>query len=293
MPADRATPMQSSTSEGGGEDQLLAEAARLRALPAFPGAVREYTVGLMRFREAPRLINKLTSYDARFRVNGYLLYLHADRERFGPDGGATYGRLYDLCTRRSEVSPRSLKTTLALLKLTGFVQSVRSESDRRSKFYRPTARMFGFVEQWLTYAVRALDALDPQARREAMLRDDPAFIERFLVSGGRDHVANEPPAGRMPDFIGFFGAREGAATVIISVMLADIDASTLPSRGDIARRFGLSKSQVSNIIVEGARLGFFQVDATAVPTATPHLRDSYRQWISIELAFYARHMQPA
>lgn len=42
-------------------DQLLAEAARLRALAAFPAAIREYTVGLARFREAPRLINKLIS----------------------------------------------------------------------------------------------------------------------------------------------------------------------------------------------------------------------------------------
>lgn len=288
-------PDSATTSSGGdsSEDLLMAEADRLRALPAFPGAVREYTVGLARFREAPRLINKLTSYDARFRVNGYLLYLHADQERFGPDGGATYGRLFELCTRRNEVSPRALKTTLAMLKLTGFIQTVRSDADRRLRYYRPTARMFGFVEQWLTYAVNALDALLPEGQRARMLRDDPTFVQRFLVSGGRDHSMGEPPADRMPEFISFFGSREGAATVIISVMLADIDRTPLPSRAQIAKRFGLSKTQVASIIEDGTRLGFFALDGTAVPAATPYLRDSYARWISIELAFYARHMQQA
>jgi hypothetical protein len=274
--------------EGHGADLLLAEAANLRALPAFPAAIREYTVGLARFREAPRLVNKLISYEARFRVTGYLLYVQADHETFGP--GVTYGQLHELCTRRQEVGPRVLKTTLAMLKLTGFVKTVRSVTDRRSKFYRPTARMFDFVTQWLTYAVNALDVLQPEAGRARMLRDDPHFVQRFLVSGGRDHAATEPPADRMPDFIGYFGSREGAAAVVLAAMLADIDNTPVPSRAHIAKRFGLSKTQVTNIINEGGRIGFLALDDTGAPKPTQHLRDSYSCWISIELAFYARHM---
>ncbi|HEY8127409.1 MAG TPA: hypothetical protein VIF39_01655 [Hyphomicrobium sp.] len=276
-----------------GEDRLLADAGRLRESPAFPEAVREYTVGLARFREAPRLINKLISYEKRFRVTGYLLYLHADREMFGPDGGATYGRLFELCTRRREVSPRVLKTTLAMLKLAGFVETLRSDMDRRSKFYRPTGRMYDFIRQWLTYAVNALDVLQPEMRRAQLLRNDPHFVERFLVAGGRDHIAGEPPADRMPEFISFFGAREGAAAVVLAVMLANIDRGPSPSRAHIAKRFGLSKTQVSIIIGEGARLGFLTLDDGGVPSPTQYLRDSYGGWISIELAFYAQHMRSA
>jgi len=275
-----------------GEDRLLIDADRLRELPTFPEAVREYTIGLARFREAPRLINKLISYETRFRVTGYLLYLHADREMFGPDGGATYGRLFELCTRRREVSPRVLKTTLAMLKLAGFVETRRSDIDRRSKFYCPTVRMHDFIRRWLTYAVNALDVLQPEMRRAQMLRNDPHFVERFLVAGGRDHIAGEPPADRMPDFICFFGRREGAAAVILALMLANIDRGPPPSRAHIAKRFGLSKTQVSSIIGEGMRLGFLVRDDAGTPSPTQYLRDSYSRWISIELAFYAQHMQP-
>jgi hypothetical protein len=276
----------------GDQDELIAHAARLAALPAFRQAVREYTVGLARFRESPRLANKLISYDTRWRVVGYLLYLAADRELFGPEGGATYGRMLEICTRRQEVSPRVLKTMLALLKFTGFVETVCSSTDRRSKMYRPTARMGEFVDLWLSYAVAALDALEPQMQRTRMLRDDRGFPDRFLVSGGRDHLTGTPPADCMPDFIAFYGARDGASAAVLAVMLADIDGTPVPSRAAIAKKFGLSKTQVSNVMAVGDAQGFFTLDAAGVPAPTQFLRDSYARWISIELAFYARHMQP-
>ena len=80
---------------------------------------------------------------------------------------------------------------------------------------------------------------------------------------------------------------------MLSVMMSDIDGTPLPSRAQIAKRFGLSKTQVSNMIVEGTGLGFFSTDAAGTPHATAYLRDSYARFISIELAFYARHMRPA
>lgn len=288
--------MDISTEDGAANarsEPLLAEAERFRTDPAFPQAVRAYTAALARFREAPRLINKLISYESRFRVTGYLLYLDADRELFGATGGATYKNLHELCTRRNEVSPRVLKTTLALLKLTGFVETVRSRTDRRSKSYRPTARMFDFVRQWLGYAVASLDALAPRMKRGDLLKNDATFIARFLVSGGRDHAANTPPADLMPDFIAFFGSREGAAAVILAVMQARFDDAAVPARAQIARRFGLSKSQVTNIINDGMRLGYFTEETRGQLLPTPHLREDYGRWISIELAFYARHMTPA
>jgi hypothetical protein len=279
-------------TKGAEPDELAELAARFAALPAFPQAVREYTVGLARFRESPRLANKLISYDTRWRVVGYLLYLAADRELFGADGGATYGRLLEICTRRQEVSPRVVKTMLALLKFTGFVETV-SSTDRRSKLYRPTARMDQFVSLWLSYAVSALDLLEPDRQRTRMLSEDPGFAERFLVSGGREHLTGTPPADRMPEFMAFFGARDGAGAAVLSVMLAAIDGTPVPSRAAIAKKFGLSKTQVSNVMATGEGLGFFTLDGGGVPVATQYLRDSYGRWISIELAFYARHMQPA
>jgi hypothetical protein len=274
------------------DDPLLAEAAQLRASPAFPAAIREYTGAIARFRETPRLVNKLIASETRFRLGAYVFCLAADQETYGPHGGATYSRLLELCARREELSPRTLKTTLALLKLTGFVKTSQNKSDRRSRTYLPTARWVDFVKSWIHHAVNALDLLQPDMQRARMFAQDPDFLRRFIVASGHEHMTGIPLIDRMPEFTCFFGKREGAIPVVLAVMLSDIDSTPLPSRAQIASRFGLSKTQVSKIIGEGTSLGFFTIGDAGVPAATARLRDSYGRFISIELAFYARHMQP-
>jgi hypothetical protein len=273
-------------------DPLLAQAARFAAMPAFPAAVREYTVGLAGFRRTYRLVNKLISYHARWRVAAYLLYLNADRERFRPEGGATYSNLLEMCSRRQEISPRVLKTILALLQLTGFVKARRGSRDRRLKFYQPSECMDGFVRQWLGYGTRALDILEPEMRRGQMLRDDHGFPDRFLVSSGRAQLNATPLVERMPEFVAFFGARDGAGAVLLAILLANIDGTPVPSRAELARTFGFSKTQVTNVLALGETQGYFVLDAAGVPAPTQHLRDSHNKWISLELAFYAHHMRP-
>lgn len=274
-------------------DPLAACAARFAAMPAFDAAVRAYIEGVTRFRRSNRLINKLVSYHARWRLAGYLLYLHADRERFGPDGGATYSNLLTMCSRPPEISPRVLKTMLALLQFTGFVKARRSIGDRRSKIYEPTPRMQSFMQPWLRYATATLDLLEPEVRRVQMLHDDPGFIERFLVSSGRAHEIAKPLVERVPEFVAFFGARDGAGAVLLPVMRADLDGTSVPSRAEFAKTFGVSKSQVTKVLQLGEAQGYFVLNAAGVPATTELLRITFGKWVAIELAFYAQHMQPA
>jgi len=275
------------------KDLLLEEAAQLRASPAFADALREYTVAIARFREAPRLINKLIASETRFRLTAYVFCFAVYYQRHGQPGGVTYTQLLELCAQREELTPRTLKTTLTLLKLAGFVKASRNPADRRSKFYHPTPRMVDFVRSWMPHAVNALDAVQPEVQRAQMLAQDPDFIRRFAAAAGHAHATGIPLIDRMPEFTCFFGKREGAIPVVLAVMLSDIDSTPLQSRAQIAKRFGLSKTQVSNMVAEGTKLGFFSADEMGAPCATAHLRESYARFISIELAFYARHMQPA
>lgn len=273
-------------------DGLSAAAARFAAAPAFPEAVRRYSEGQAEFRQGSKLVNKLLSQDASWRVIGYLLYLHADREQFGRGGGATYSRLLDLCTRRNEVGRRTLKTMLALMRFAGFVQAGPSAFDRRVKIYQPTERMMGFVRRWLSYPAIALDILEPQVERARRLRDDPSFIERFLVSGGRHFTSTTPLTERMPEFRFFFDGPEGAVPVLLSLLLAEMQGTPIPSRAKIAKRFGLSKTQVTRVLVAGAQQGFFTLDDAGIPAPTLAAREGYNRCVALELAFYAEHMQP-
>lgn len=262
-------------------------------MPAFDAAVRAYIAGMIGFRRSNRVINKLISYHARWRLAGYLLYLHADRERFGPEGGATYGNLLAMCSRPPKISPRVLKTMLALLQFTGVVKATRDSGDGRSKIYQPTTRMHSFMQPWLCYATSTLDILEPEMRRARLLQDDPGFVDRFLVSSGRAHETAKPLVERMPEFMAFFGAREGAGAVLLPIMQADVDGTSVPSRAELAKTFGVSKTQVTKVLQLGERQGYFVLDNAGMPAATELLRTMFRKWVSLELAFYAQHMQPA
>ena len=273
------------------EDSLLAEAAALQAHPAYDAAARAYTAGLVRFRQNSRLVNKLSAHEVRFRTVGYLLHLSALNRTTGSNGGVSYGQLHELCVARNgEVSPRVLKTMLALMGFAGFVTVGRVAADRRVTLYEPTPRMLDFARLWFRHAAEALDAMEPQLRRADRLARDQAFLDHLLVHAGSDH-ASAPPAERLPEFISFFGGREGAAAIVARLTLGGNGAEPPESRAALARQFGLSRTQVSEVIADGVRRGFMTLGDDAMPALTDRLRDLYRRWISIELAFYARHMR--
>jgi hypothetical protein len=272
-------------------DALLAEAALLRAHPAFPAAVQEYVSSLVQFREKSRILSKLNAHEARMRVVGYFLHLSANSSVSGGDGGVSYGDLHDICVARDgKVGPRVLKTMLALLEMLRLVESWRG-SDRRVKYYRPTPRLLDFAKGFYVTSARALDRIEPNLGRADLLLHDAGFFARLLVTAGRDHELS-PPASRMPGFIAFFGGRDGTGPLTARLVEAELLGVAVDSRAALARQFGLSRTQVSDVIAEGVRLGYFSLDATAIPAVTPQLRDALSRWISIELAFMARHMPP-
>lgn len=278
-------------SERAVQDALTIRARRFAAAPMFRQAVLRFSEGYIEFRQGPKLLSKLLSRDASWRVIGYLLFLHADRAQFG-SVGATYSRLLDLCSRRNEVSRRTLKTMLALLRLAGFIQADISAADRRVKIYRPTERMMSFVRRWLSYPVAALDVLEPEFNRTQLLHDDPGFVERFLVFGGRQFTTATPPTERVPELSFFADGPENAFLVLVVVRLAEILGRPVGSRAEIAHRFGLSKTQVTSVLTGGAERGFFRLHDNGVPATTPAARALYDRWVALELAFYAENMRP-
>ncbi|MCR0983861.1 hypothetical protein [Roseomonas populi] len=276
----------------GPSDPLLQKAAQLASHPDFPQAVHAYSVGLARLREAPRFVNIIASTDLRWRIVGFLLYLDADRERFGPEGGATYGRLLDLSTRQGDATPRTVQSLLALLQFSGLVRRTASQADRRVKYYRPTDRMDAFVRAWLRYGTAALDILEPEMQRGRLV-ENRAFVDAFSVSGGRAHLEDVVPlADRVPAPLSSLKAMLGSYSVILAVLLAHFEDVPTPSRRSIAGRFGLSRSQVDLVVQAGRDKGLFTIDTNANLIPTPALEDSFHRWISIELAFYASHMRP-
>ena len=106
-------------------------------------------------------------------------------------------------------------------------------------------------------------------------------------------AGDTPPTERMPEFQFFFDGPEGALVVLIALVLTAIKGAPVPSRSAIAKRFGLSKTQVTRVLTAGAAQGFFTLDSDGAAALTRAAREGYDRWVALELAFYAAHMQPS
>ena len=289
LPATTSTIDDAPSDWAKSEDPLLVTAARFAALPTFDAAVQEYVKRALNLRRGPYLVNKLVSYEKRWRLVAYLLYLALDNERFGPTGGATYKRLLEFCATSPSISPRVLKTVLALLQVSGFVTTVRSKADARSKLYRPTAQLLGFADDWMSYAVHTLDILELDEQYVEAFRRNPSFATRFFISAGRERLTSTPLISRMPKYVAFFGRKEGASAVLMTLLQSKFDSAAIPSRAAIATRFSMSKTQVNTILAEAESEGLIRFEDD-IPRPTPLFIEAQRRWIAVELAFYARNM---
>jgi hypothetical protein len=119
----------------------------------------------------------------------------------------------------------------------------------------------------------------------------PAFVTGFSYRAAGPTSRPSPLVERMPEFVAFFGSRDGAAALAHAVLLTDIDGLPVPSRAEVAKLCGFSKSQITRVLKDGEARGYFVVDSAGAPAPTPRLRASYSKWVSIELAFYTVHMR--
>ncbi|MET3900041.1 DNA-binding MarR family transcriptional regulator [Devosia sp. UYZn731] len=262
----------------------------LKALPNFEGAVKRYTKDIVAFREAGRSYGKLIANEDRFRVINFFFPLWAESLVRGGNGALTYGELYEVC-RRGEVTPRVLKSTLALAVHLGFLTRTPNPSDRRSWHYAPTDRMLRFPHQWMVPATVALDTLMPGLSLTAHLKSDPRLLIHFFRSAGREFDSGLQPQRLVPRFMHFSGHKEGGTLLAMSLLVAEMDGLPFPSRAEVAERFGLTKSQVTQLVATGVEMGFLSIrNGTTHPTDA--LREGHSEWVAVALAFLQHHLQP-
>lgn len=251
----------------------------------FDRGVATYAAAMTRFRlEGPPSINKLLGQDVRFRTVTFTLYLHHDAELGRPEGGATYSRLLELISGTIGGSQRVVSTTLALMQAMDFVRVEPSIRDRRVKFYRPTDKMLAVVRAWLGSLFAALDHVEPEARRSEQLAQGDDIVQRFILGVGAAFRDGESLTGRIPEFSLFFD-REGGWPLLAMAIRTAHEGRALPSRGEMAKLFGLSKTQIASVISDATAAGFFHTEGDRT-RATPLMLERYRRWLAVSFAFF-------
>lgn len=269
-----------------GHDDLAERADRVMEAPGFDAAVATYAETMTRFRlHGPPMINKLLGQDVRFRCVTFTLFLHHDALEGRPDGGATYSRLLELISGTMGGSQRVVSTTLALMQAMDFVRVEPAPLDRRVKFYRPTETMYAVVRAWLANLFVSLDHIEPEAARVAQLEGGGDIVRRFILGVGREFRAGEILTGRMPEFALFFD-REGGWPLLALAIRAGLGGPAIPSRGEMAKMFKLSKTQIASVVGDAIAAGFMVDQGRDGLVTTALMLERYRRWLAISFAFF-------
>ncbi len=268
-----------------GEDHLAQRARALLADPAFPAAAVAFTAAMNRFRREGRgPLNKLLGRDIRFRVVNLCFCLHVRGVLVGPERGASFGEMVEATRRTLGGSPRVVRTTLDMMRKLGLVDVEVGSTDRRVSIFVPTPALLATVRVWLAGVMAHLDLLEPAGRRAERFAAEPGFVEHVAVAMGDAFLAGEPLTGRVPELSCFF-LHECGWPVLNTVVAHARDGLPLPTLGVLADTYGLTKSQVANVVTLAVESGFLVRDAGGRATVTPALVAAYDRWAATFFAF--------
>jgi DNA-binding MarR family transcriptional regulator len=237
--------------------------AAIRADPRFPAAVRTFAHGMMSIYRGNRLLNSLINDRGRMVIGYLALYLHDGGAPDGRGSGFGVGQLKALCAATGMASPGRTAAMLALMRLTGYIESARASDDRRRHILVPTERLREtHRERW-----RCMAETVRQIRPETAAAFDignPDF-EAAYVRQTADYFIN---GMRVVDFapeLLLFTDRNAGMMILFSLMLSGEPGDTIPPRRPVAvsisalaGRFGVSRVHVRTLLREAEAAGLIE-----------------------------------
>ncbi|MBR1219727.1 hypothetical protein JQ557_17095 [Bradyrhizobium sp. U87765 SZCCT0131] len=270
-------------------DVLADTAAAIRAHPEFRRAAMHYLENVLRWREGPRLLNKVVGSYVRSQVIGNLLFLHFSGDVTGDGEGPSFVRLLALSEARNHCGSRVLKTVLALTKLAGFVAVERGRNDARLRVYRPTEKLLEHVRAWYTQTLGCFDILAPGGHYAERVAREADFIARFLSSIGTPFFEHDIAIGEYYPKIYELLQLDCGFPVIATLVHATLRGDEMPSAPEISKKFGSSASQIRNVQKTAAALGLISISDNGRADDCARLAAMYQDFIARELALYAQY----
>ncbi len=250
-------------------ETFLLRAKDIRRLEAFQPALRAYAMNMVRIYRGTPVLNKMINEEGRFLISSLALQLHLNRDPAVPGDGLTLTRLRAVCAAHGVASPGRVMAFLALMRLAGFVTADTGSGAKRAKVLVPTARMMGHVRLFTAIQLKVIDTLLPGADYSARLGRDPAFLEAFHRAAGGYFLRG----ARLPDAfpqLSTFTAMDAGYMVLLTLFLQlpTQDGHAVPGVVDLphdaaARRFGVSRSHMANLMRNAQAAGFLQATGSS------------------------------
>jgi len=271
-PADTAFSGQSGPATHHMPEEILSH-------PRFATARDAYIEGLFGLYDNNHFMNRLLIEATRSIVFFTALVLWADYE---PQERATWPTLGLL---KQRVAPYGLSTGRRIEALisrfvdAGYLTLSVPATDRRLRIITPTDKMMEHDLEWLAVHYRPLQILFPETGYHQPMQRDPVFqrnlrrIAKQFATYAAQLMANNPD-------VMFFLQRDAGTMILLKLLsLGNADGAARVSLGDLADRFGISRTHVRKTILEAENRSLLQYSATMI-TLAPGLVAAYDRFVA-------------
>ncbi|MET0275016.1 MAG: hypothetical protein ABW360_18670 [Phenylobacterium sp.] len=258
-----AEPVWWRLSEAGLQDDIASPEAiaAVRAMPGFQAAMEHSMRGALRLNDLDPIYYR-TMNDTALAVLGVLaLYLDAT-------GGLWHQRLRDVAGFSGVLSTGRASALLMRMQSIGFVEAEKERAAGTPKFYRPTSRLTAAFRDRLRLELEAMSRIAPDMEEHLARFDAPGGFAAFMREYGKVvlKAVLTPSAPDLP-MLAISSRRAGTIALIALVDAASTQAGHFPATGPtrvsvaaLARRFGVSRTHVLNLLRAAEAAGFIARD---------------------------------
>ena len=242
-----------------------AEIDAIRADPRFAEAIRVFAQGMISIYRGNRLLNALINDRGRMVIGYLALYLHDGGAPDGRGSGFGVGQLKALCAATGMASPGRTAAMLALMRVSGYIESGRAPDDMRRHILLPTQRLREtHRERWRCVA-DAVRVVRPELAA-AFDIGDPEFEAAYVRHTADYFIKGMRVIDVAPELL-LFSDRNAGMMILFSLLLSGEAGDTVPpqrpvsiSISALASRFGVSRVHVRSLFREAEAAGLIARD---------------------------------
>jgi DNA-binding MarR family transcriptional regulator len=254
------------------------------AHPRFPLARDEFVSAILTLYEHKPLLNRLLLEASRTVLVIIIMCLYA---RYKEDDRATWPTLRLVADAMAEhrlASASRVHDLVSRLVQIGYLEQRAAPLDGRVRILIPTRKLIAQDQDFLASHYLPLQILFPDPGYGPIMTRDPAFqLKQRRVSRDLFALGAEILAGN-PDMM-LFQRRDAGIMVLIKMIQMAGRESTEPlevSYSDLGKRFGVSRTHVSNLLLEVEQAGLVRLGKgrNRFVEMTPQLLQAFDQLVA-------------
>lgn len=239
--------------------------------PRFPIARAAMVEAMLALYEHDPFLNRLLLEVGRNVVFVVIMCLDAGYDEADRATWPTLGAVTQAMERFGIASPRRIADLVSRLVETGYIEQIVAPQDARVRILRPTAKMVALDQDWLVAHYAPLHVLFPDPGYAPIMDRDRDFQRKQRLSAVSMFPVAAQVMGRNQTMMQFMSREAGIMVVIKLLHLAGPNGDTAREIAytDIGTRFGVSRTQVRNLLQDAEAKGLVRLNRGRSLTAQP------------------------